>query len=157
MKMIEALKVLKGKGITNLTGMYNQGDINVYLENAREGDKNAADVLSRYPDMSWVIYHMDHEDNHYIAEINGHYIIATQYDNFDMATYGDYGKDEEMYSDFKEYTIAKQAKVIADQKVNEGSEMPHIAWMMVATHELRLADIASSAAFEREYGHSNER
>ena len=148
MKIVEALEILKGKGITNLTGMYNQSDINVYLDNATQSHEDSV----RWADVPCHKYSLDHEDNHYIAEINGHYIIATQYDNFDMATYANYDTEAEMYADFDEYTIMKQARAIADQKVKEGSEMPHIAWMMVATHELRLANTAASAAFEREYG-----
>lgn len=147
MTLIEALEVLKGKGITNLSGMFEENNIDKYIENAIGSHEDSV----RWADVPCHKYSLDHEDNHYIAEINGHYIIATQYENFDMATYGDYDTEEEMYSDFKEYTILKQAKAIADQKVNEGSEMPHITWMMIATNELRLADIASSAAFEREY------
>ena len=153
MKMIEALETLKAKGITNLTGMVGQTDINAYIENARKGDEQAVDVLNRYPDMTWAIYHMDHIDDHYIVETNGYHIIVTKYDNHDMPTYSDYDTDEEMYAAFKEWRIMRDANSIADEMTaKRPDELPRAAWLLIAASELKAADKAATEAFEREYG-----
>lgn len=153
MKMLDALETLKSKGILKLTGMYNQTDIDIYIDNARKSDENAVDVLSRYPDMSWAIYHMDHIDDHYIVETNGHYIIVTKYDTFDMPAYGDYDNDEDMYSDFNEWRIVRDANAIADEMlIKRPGEFPREAWLLIAASELRIADKEAAEAFEREFG-----
>jgi len=157
MTLIDALETLKAKGITKLTGMYNQADIDKYIDNARQGDEDAANVLSRYPDMSWAQYHMDHMDNHFIAEINGHHIIATHYDNFDMATYGDYDNDDDMEADFDAWRITRDAATIADEMmVSRPGELPRAAWILIAESELRAANKAANEAFEREYPHKED-
>ena len=153
MTMIDALEALKAKGITNLTGMFGQNDINVYIENARKSDEQAVDVLIKYPDMSWAIYHMDHINDHYIVEANGHHIIVTKYDTFDMPTYGDYDNDEEMAVDFDAWRIMRDANSIADEMIiKRPGEFPREAWLLIAVSELKAADKAAAEAFEREYG-----
>jgi len=153
MKMTDALETLKAKGITKLTGMYNQTDIDVYIDNAHQGDENAAEVLSRYPDMSWAQYHMDHIDGHYIVETNGHHIIVTNYDTFDLPTYGDYDNAEDMRADFDAWRIMRDAEKIADEMLlTRPGELPRAAWVLIAANELRAASKAADEAFEREYG-----
>lgn len=156
MKLIEALETLKSKGVTKLTGMYNQTDIDIYIDNARRSDEEAADVLSRYPDMEWAIYHMNHIDEHYIVETNGHHIIVTKYDTFDMPAYGDYDNDDDMYADFNEWRIMRDANSIADEMIiKRPGEFPREVWLLIATSELKAADKAATEAFEREYGDSS--
>jgi rubrerythrin len=153
MTLVKALETLKSKGIVKLTGLCGESNIEKYIDNARGSDENAADVLNRYPDMSWAIYHKEHADDHYIVETNGHHIIATKYDNFDMATYGDYDSDEEMYEAFKEWEIKRDAEAIADEMdAKRPGELPHAAWVLIATSELKAAHKASKEAFEREFG-----
>ena len=147
MTIIEALEVLKDKGITTLTGMYNQSDINVYIANATQSHEDSV----RWSDVPCHKYSLDH---HYMVEANGHHIIVTQYDNFDMATYSDYSNDDEMYAAFDEWKIARDAEAIADEMtVKRPNELPRTAWVLIATQELRAAHRASSEAFEREYGY----
>ncbi|VBB08588.1 Hypothetical protein LUCI_3866 [Lucifera butyrica] len=148
MTLIEALKTLKSKGITKLSGMIGESDIDKYIDNAVQSHEISA-KLAHIPCHK---YHLDHEDDHYIVETNGHFIIATHYDNFDMATYGNYDTKEEMYADFDEYIIMKQAEAIADQKVKAGNDFPRAVWLAIAINELRHAYAAANAAFEREYG-----
>ncbi len=153
MKMVEALKVLKEKGITSLTGMHGQTDINCYINNARQSDDNAADVLSKYPDMGWAIYHTEHADAHYIVETNGHHIIVTKYDRFDMPTYGDYDSEESMHADFDAWRIQRDAELIANEMTDKRpGELPRAAWVLIAAAELKAAHKASMEAFEREFG-----
>ncbi|WP_371367825.1 hypothetical protein SRRS_16210 [Sporomusa rhizae] len=148
MTLIEALETLKSKGITKLSGMVGENDIEKYIDHAVQSHEISAS-LAHIPCHQ---YHLDHEDDHYIVETNGHFIIATHYGSFDMATYGNYDTEEEMHADFDEYRIIKQAQAIADQKVKDGSKIPRAVWLAVAINELRQAHIAAHAAFEREYG-----
>jgi len=153
MTLIEALEILKGKGINNLVGMCDRTNIDEYIDNAREGDEIAADVLSRYPDMSWAIYHAEHVDAHFIVETaDGHHIIATHYDNFDMATYSDYDTQDEMYAAFDEWKIMRDAEKIADEMTaTRPDELPRAAWILIVTSELRAAHVAAMEAFDREF------
>ncbi|SDD73824.1 hypothetical protein [Sporomusa acidovorans] len=148
MTLIEALEILKDKGITKLSGMMGESDIDKYIDRAVQSHEISAS-LAHIPCHQ---YHLDHENDHYIVETNGHFIIATHYGTFDMATYGNYDMEEEMYADFDEYRIIKQAEAIADQKVKDGSNCPRAVWLAVAINELRQAHAAAHAAFEREYG-----
>lgn len=148
MTLIEALETLKSKGITKLSGMFGESDIDKYIDNAVQSHE----ISLRYADVPCHKYSLDHEDDHYIIETNGHFIIATHYDNFDMATYGNYDTREEMHADFEEYTIRKQAEEIADQIVKVRSDLPRAAWLVIAIHELRQAYAAANAAFERDFG-----
>jgi len=151
MKLIELLEILKSRGITKLSGMYGENNINKYIENAVRCHEDSI----RWADVPCHKYSLEHEDDHYIIETNGHYIIATHYGNFDMATYGDYDTEEEMRADFDEWQIMKEAKAIADEKVAKGSEMPHAAWVLIAVHELRKCRTEAHAAFEREFACTN--
>ncbi|HMM21471.1 MAG TPA: hypothetical protein PKA10_12195 [Selenomonadales bacterium] len=148
MTLIEALETLKNKGITKLSGMFGESDIDKYIDNAVQSHE----ISLRYADVPCHKYSLDHEDDHYIIETNGHFIIVTHYDNFDMATYGNYDTKEEMYADFEEYTIRKQAEEIADQLVKDRSDFPRAVWLALAIHELRQAHAAANAAFERDFG-----
>lgn len=149
MTLIEALETLKSKGITKLSGMFGESDIDKYIDNAVQNHE----ISLRYADVPCHKYSLDHEDDHYIIETNGHFIIATRYDNFDMPTYGNYDTKEEMYADFDEYMIMKQAEAIADQKVKAGSDFPRAIWLIIAINELRKAYAAANAAFERDFGY----
>jgi len=148
MTIIEALELLKGKGITNLVGMYGETNIDKYIANAKESHEDSM----RWADVPCHKYSLDHEDDHFMIETNGHHIIATHYENFDMPTYGDYETEEEMAADFDEWQIMRNAEAIADKKVSGGSELPRATWITVACHELRKANRDARAAFEREYG-----
>jgi hypothetical protein len=147
MTLIEALETLKSKGITKLTDTIGESDIDKYIDNAVQNHE----ISLRYADVPCHKYYLDHEDDHYIVETNGHFIIATHYDNFDMATYGNYDTKEEMYANFDEYIIRKQAEAIADQKVKDGSDFPRAAWVAIAINELRQAYAAANVAFEHDY------
>ncbi len=148
MTLIEALETLKSKGITKLSGMFEENDIDKYIDHAVKSHE----ISLRHADVPCHQYHLDHEDDNYIIETNGHFIIATRYDKFDMATYGNYDTQEEMYADFNEYIIRKQAEEIADEKVKAGSEFPRAVWLALAINELRKAYAAANAAFERDFG-----
>ena len=148
MTLIEALQTLKNKGITKLSGMIGESDIDKYIDHAVQSHE----ISLRYADVPCHKYHLDHADDHYIIETNGHFIIAARYDTFDMAAYGNYDTKEEMYADFDEYTIMKQAEAIADQKVKAGSHFPWAVWLAIAISELRQAYAAANAAFERDFG-----
>ena len=148
MTLIEALETLKSKGITKLSGMFGESDIDKYIEHAVQSHE----ISLRYADVPCHKYHLDHEDDHYIIETNGHFIIVTHYDNFDIPSYGNYDTKEEMYADFDEYMIMKQAEAIADQKVKAGSDFPRAVWLALAINELRQAYAEANAAFERDYG-----
>lgn len=151
MTLIDALNGLKAKGITKLVGMVGVTDIGTYVEHATENHENAV----KYAAMgvqTWQ-YSLDHEDDHFMIETaDGHFIIATHYDTFDMPTYSTYGTTEEAEAAFDEWRIAQQAAVIADEKVKEDNSLPREAWVLVATMELRSAYKAADEAFEREYG-----
>jgi hypothetical protein len=151
MTLIEALETLKGKGITKLVGMYNESNIDKYLDNAikdHEANVRWADTTPTRKAS------LENEDCHYIIETNGHFIIATRYTNFDMATYGNYDTEKEMYADFDEYRINQQAEEIANQKVSESNDLPFEIWKAFAAGELRKAYAASHEAFEREFGNN---
>lgn len=153
MTLINALETLKAKGITRLAGLSssegNESNIDKYIDNARRCDEDAA----RWPEQGWAQYHTEHADDHYIIETNGHHIIATKYDGFDMATYSNYDTDEEMYAAFDAWKIAQQAEAIADEMTTtRPGELPRAAWILIATAELKAAHAAAMAAFERDYG-----
>lgn len=149
MTLIDALETLKSKGITKLTGMHNVSDINRYIDNAVQSHEDSV----RWADVPCHKYSLDHEDDHYIVETNGHHIIVTKYDGFDMATYGDYDSDEAMRADFDEWRIMRDAESIADEMTaKRPGELPRAAWVLIATAELKAALKNSREAFEREYG-----
>ena len=152
MTLLRALETLKSKGVTKLTGLYNQTGIDKYIDNARRCEEDA----QRWPEQGWAKYHTEHADNHYIVETNGHYIVATKYDGFDLATYGDYNNDTEMTADFDEWRIMKDSEEIADKMMTtRPGELPRVAWVLIAASELRTAHKAASEAFERKYGNCN--
>ncbi len=149
MTLIDALETLKAKGITKLTGMYNVSDIERYISNAVQCHEDSV----RWADVPCHKYSLDHEDDHYMIETNGHYIIVTKCDGFDMPTYGDYDNDEEMTADFDEWRIVRDAESIADEMTaTRPGELPRAAWVLIAANELRAANKAATEAFEREYG-----
>jgi len=148
MTIINALNILKAKGISRLTGMYNQRDIDRYIENAQA----IHDTRVKYADVPCHKYSLDHEDEHFIVETNGHYIIATHFDTFDMATYGDYETDEQMTADFNEWQIRQEAEKIADEMmIKRPGEFPPEVWFLIAQNELREAHKAAMIAFERDF------
>lgn len=153
MKLVNALETLKAKGITRLVGLSNdkgnESNIDAYIDNARRVDEDAA----RWPEQGWAKYHTEHADDHYIVETNGHHIIVTKYEKFDMATYGDYDTEAEMYAAFKEWEIKRDAEAIADEMTaTRPGELPRAAWVLIATAELKAASKAAHEAFEREFG-----
>jgi hypothetical protein len=148
MTLIEALEMLKAKGIARLTGMADESNIEKYLDNAVQIHETSI----RYADVPCHRYSLDHEDSHYIVETNGHHIIATHYDGFDMATYSDYPTENEMYAAFTEYEIMRDAEAIAEEmQAKRPGELPREAWVLIATSELTAAHKASMKAFERDF------
>lgn len=148
MTLIKALETLKIKGITKLAGLSGETNIDKFIDNARHCDEDA----QRWPEQGWAKYHTEHADEHYIIEIEGHHIIATHYDKFDMATYGDYDTESDMYAAFDEWQIMKDAEAIADKMtVSRPGELPRAAWVLIAISELRNAYNAANEAFKREF------
>lgn len=148
MTLINALETLKNKGIVKLAGLCGEYNIDKFIDNAHRCDEDA----QRYSEQEWAKYHTEHADDHYIVEINGHFIIATHYDGFNMATYSDYDTEDEMYTAFEEYEVMRQAEEIADQMmVSRPGEFPRAAWVLIAVSELKAANKASKEAFEREF------
>jgi hypothetical protein len=148
MTLIQALETLKDNGIVKLAGLSGENNIEKFIKNARRCDEDA----EKYSEQGWAKYHKEHADDNFMVETNGHHIIATHYDGFDMATYGDYDTEEEMYAAFDEWKIAQEAEVIADEMTaKRPDELPRAAWVLIATNELRAAYKASHEAFEREF------
>lgn len=161
MTLIEGLEELKANGITKLVGMAGISDINVYLDHAQENHKNAVKYAAKGI-QTWQ-YELDHENDSFMAETaDGHHIIGTTYYTadgkpFGMATYGDYETEEEMCRAFDEWKISKQANDIADEmSAKRPGELPHAAWVLIATSELKAAYKAAGEAFEREFGAKKE-
>ncbi len=148
MTLVEALEILKAKGITRLGGMATETNIEQYIANARGCDEDA----EKYPDQEWAQYHREHADAHYIVETGGHHIIATHYDTFDMAIYSDYESDDEMIAAFRQYEILRDAEAIAEEMLSKRpGELPKEAWVLIATSELRAAHKSAMEAFERDF------
>ena len=154
MTIIEGLNELKAQGITKLVGMAGESDIDVYLDHAQANHENALKWGNPEHDDyvgSWE-YCLDHEDDSFmVATADGHHIIATRYNGFDMADYSDYSTEEEMNAAFNAWEIAKQASEIADENAEQGSTLPREAWVLVATMELKAAYKAADKAFKREF------
>ena len=154
MTLINALETLKAQGITKLAGLTSgdikESNIEKYIENARRCDEDAA----RWPEQGWAQYHVAHAEGNYIVNMeDGHHIIATNYDNFDMPTYSDYEDEAEMYAAFEEWKIQRDAEAIADEMMEtRPGEFPRAAWVLIAISELRAAHKAADEAFEREFG-----
>lgn len=151
MTLINALEELKAQGITKLTGMCGITDINEYLAHAQENHNNAVKYAAQGI-ATWQ-YSLDHENNsQLIVTADGHHIIATNYDGFNMATYSDYETDEEMSAAFDAWRISRDAEAIANKMDAERpGELPHAAWVLIATAELKAADKAANEAFDREF------
>jgi hypothetical protein len=123
MTLVNALEILKEKGIKRMVGQVGEADIDRYIQNVKDCDQEARDVLISDPNMEWARYHIEHEDNFFIIEVNGHYIIAKTCENslnpkttFDLATYGsDYETEKEMQADFDEWSLKREADKIADK------------------------------------------
>lgn len=151
MTLINALNELKAAGINRLVGMSNTTDIDTYIDHAKE---THALAVKYAPEVSSWQYSLDHENDHrMITTEDGHHIIATNYGAFEMATYSDYDTEDEMTAAFDAIRIAEQAQAIADEMTaTRPGELPHTAWVLIATAELKAAYSAASVAFEREYG-----
>lgn len=152
MTIIEGLNQMKNAGITNLVGMYNITDIDTYIEHVAVNHENAVKYAAMGIE-TWQ-YNLDHEDeNRMIITEDGHYIIATRYGNIEMAIYSNYTTEDEMIAAYEAICIAEQAEAIADEMtaVRPG-ELPHSAWVLITTAELKAAHKAAMEAFEREYG-----
>ena len=148
MKLIAALETLKARGITRLAGLSGENNIDKYIDNARRCDEDA----EKYADQSWAKYHTDHNDDHYILELAGRFIIATRYDRFDMVTYSNFDTEEEATAAFDEWTIQKEAAEIADRMMIERpDEFTREMWLIIALNELREAKKAAMIAFERDF------
>lgn len=156
MTLVNALNELKANGINAVTG-FGEGlyDIDDVIDHAKESHANAIKWADKY--QCWR-YTLDHEDDNFIVVTDdGHYIIATHYDGFDIATYSDYNDSDEMNAMFEAWEIQKQAEEIADQKIDEGSTMPREALVLVAASMLTDAMRAAHEAFERDYGKKDSR
>jgi hypothetical protein len=155
MTLANAIRELMGKGISNFVGWTAQAA----LENAISIEATAKRVIETGIGNveSWQ-YTIDHADDNFIIETNGHHIIATWYEtsngaSFCMATYGDYDTDEELQADFDAWKIATEAAEIADRMERERpGEFPRAAWLAIATAELKSAYAKANAAFEKEFG-----
>jgi hypothetical protein len=151
MTIIEGLNQMRNAGIKKLVGMHNITDIDTYIEHATESHENAVKYAAMGVE-TWQ-HSLDHEnESRMIITADGHYIIATRYGNIEMATYSDYTTEDEMIAAYEAIRIAEQAEAIADEMaaVRPG-ELPHAAWVLIATAELRAAHKAAHEAFEREF------
>ena len=152
MTIIEGLNQMKNAGITKLVGMHGTTDIDTYIEHATASHENAV----KYAAMgvqTWQ-HSLDHEDDsRMIITEDGHHIVATRYGNIEMPTYSDYATEDEMNAAFETIQIAEKAGAIAaEMDATRPGELPHAAWVLIATAELKAAHKAAMAAFEREYG-----
>lgn len=149
MTLVNALETLKSRGIIKLAGLSGETNIDKFIDNARRCDEDA----QRWPEQGWAKYHIEHADENFIVEVDGHYIIATHYDNFDMATYSNFDTEDEMHAAFDEWKVMRDAENIADEMiVSRPNELPRAAWILVAAAELRAANKAAGEAFKREFG-----
>lgn len=149
MTLIEALNCLKKKGITRLSGMGDVRDIDEYLKHAQRNH----DSHVRYCNEPCHKSLLDYEDDSFIVETSdGHFIIATHYTDFDMATYSNYDTTKEAEMQFYEWEIAQKAAAIADKKVKQGSSISREDWILAATVILKNACKTSEEAFKRDFG-----
>ena len=155
MTLANAIRELMGKGITNFVDWTAQAA----LENAISVEETAKRVIETgIGDVRAWQYTIDHADDNFIIETNGHHIIATWYEasngtRFCMATYGDYDTNEELQADFDAWKIATEAAEIADRMEQERpGEFSRMAWLLIATAELKAAYAKANAAFEKEFG-----
>ena len=147
MTLIDALKALQDKGITELVGAVGETDIINYLYYAYQSDEEAR----RWSEQSWAKYHMEHADDYFIAKMNnGHYVIANNKDNsYNLPVYGTQASEGDMFADFEEWDILRQAQEIADEKVPDKNESEHCMWMTTAVYMLKEAKEKSMAEFSR--------
>lgn len=152
MTLINALKKLKAAGVTRLVGMYHANDIDTYLTHAEATHANAVKYAADGV-KTWQ-YTLDHEDEHRLITMpDGHYIITEVFNWGEIAMYGDYATEDEMSAAWEAYQIAEQAEAIADDmETKRPGELPHAAWVVIATAELKSAHAAAKAAFERDFG-----
>jgi hypothetical protein len=156
MTLVNALESLKAKGIRRMVGYRDETDINAYIENAKECDEVARELLKTYPDDVQFRYYVEHEDDHFIVEVNGHCIIATSFESsvmpgtkFHVATYGsEYETEKEMKADFDEWSIKDEAEKIAGEMMAERPGIfPRGGWVLIATKELEKYREKAEAAF----------
>jgi len=159
MTLVNALESLKTKGIKKMVGQYAETDIDRYIKNAKDSEQQARDILKANQEIGWARYYIEHEDNHFIIEVNGHYIIATTYESslnpgttFDMATYGsEYETEKEMNADFDGWKLKHEAEKIADQMmIKRPGVLPRAGWVAIAIDELKKSWEEADAAFCRE-------
>jgi hypothetical protein len=160
MTLVNALESLKAKGIKKMVGFCVEAEIDRYIQNAKDCDQEARDILKSDPDIGWARYHIEHEDNHFIIEINGHYIIATTYESslkpgttFHSATYGtEYETEEQMKADFDEWSLMHDAEKIADEMIIERPGiLARNGWLLIAINELQKSRKEAEAAFQKNY------
>jgi hypothetical protein len=156
MTLVNALENLKEKGIRKMVGLRGETDIDRYIENAKDCDQQAQDILKSYLDNEWALYRIEHEDDHFIIEVRGHSIITSTYDSsilpgtkFHLATYGsDYETEKEMKADFDEWSIKDEAEKIADEMMAERPGiLPRGGWVLIATKELEKYREKAEVAF----------
>jgi len=160
MTLINALESLKEKGIKRMVGSGGEPDIDRYIQHVKDRDQLARDVLKSYPNMDWARYQIEHEDDYFIIEINGHYIIVSINENslkpgttFNMATYGsEYETEEEMQGDFDEWSLQHEAEKIADQMMKERPGfLSRPGWVLIAKNELKKSREEAHATFLKEF------
>jgi hypothetical protein len=156
MTLVNALESLKEKGIRRMVGLSVETDIDRYIQNAKDCDRQAQDIIKLYPGNEWARYRIKHKDDHFIVDVKGHSIITTTYDSsilpgtkFHLATYGsEYETKEEMKADFDEWSIKDEAEKIADEMM---AERPGIlsreGWELIAMKELEKYREKAEAAF----------
>jgi hypothetical protein len=156
MKLTVALEALKGKGFTNLEGM----GIDRYIEKARICDETARKVIrTGIGDVKGWQYHIDHEDDNFVVELNdGNFIIGTWYERtngtkFRMKTYSTFRTEEQGNAAFEEWHVLDEAKKITEEMLANGqTELPRAILLLVVANELREAGKRADREFEALYG-----
>ena len=156
MTLVSALESLKAKGIKRMVGYGPASDIDRYIQNAKDCDRQARDILKSDPDNEWANYHVGHEDDNFIIEANGHFIIATMYESsinpetkFALASYGaGYETEEEMKADFDAWSLKRDAEKIADEMMAQRpGVLPRAGWVLIAMDELKKHREKADAEF----------
>jgi hypothetical protein len=160
MTLVNALESLKEKGVKRIVGFGPETDIDRYIQNAKDCGQQARELLKSCPDNGWARYHIEHEDDHFIIEVKGHYIVAATIESSlhpgsksDIATYGtEYETVEEMLADFDEWSLKREADKIADKMMAERpGVLPRTGWVLIAIKELQKYKERAKAAFLKSF------
>lgn len=87
---------------------------------------------------------------------DGNRIIVGKFGDIEMPCYSTYETEEEMNAAFEAVQIAEQAESIAQEMdTTRLGVLPHAAWIVIATAELKAAYAAANAAFNRDFPTQN--